>query len=182
MIRALAFLTLPVVLAGCDRTDSAPAVTAAPVDTTAGALSSEPQGTVVIVSVAGVEPGGEPVDAVLQTQADWGTENATYRAQVPAEADAVALRFDGVAPGRYGVVAVQPVVPPIQIAPRRPVAGEETPPPRRALPPRPAPLAPKSPGGWGVAGADGRTQPEWTAVTVPVGSDGATVLVTLTGR
>lgn len=194
MIRLPAPLTLCALLlstAGCDRVErDAPA--AARVDSneiTAGEPVAEPQGAVVIVSVTGVEPGGESVEAALQTEAQWGEEATTYRARVPADADAVALRFEGVAPGRYGVIAVQPVLP--AVTPRSPAAaaGDEeptTPTGAKATTSlgtrAPASLAVRTAGGWAATGATGRKLPGWHEAARAIGSDGDTVPLTLTRR
>lgn len=178
---------------GCDRMERDPPLSAGPEVAANGTVSStpvsEPQGAVVIVSVTGVESGGEPIDAALQTELQWGEEEATYRARVPADADAVALRFEGVTPGRYGVVAVQPTLPATK--PRSPSAtlGNEEPAstsdPKadaRTKPRAPASLAVRTAGGWAATGATGRKLPDWDKAARSIGSDGDTVPVTLTRR
>lgn len=172
-------LATALMLPACDRVMPVVANSAAPVVEEEAVSAPTPMGGVVIVSVIGVEPGGEPVDAALQAEGDWGSERATYRARVPAEADAVALRFTGVAPGRYGVVAVQPVLPPVDRAARGRQAaspGEQTPVAAGAVP-RPS-LKP-GPGGWAASGADGRSSPAWEEAAILVAGDGATVPLTL---
>lgn len=131
---------------------------------------------VVIASVSGVQVGGEPVDVALQTEAQWGTDEATYRARVPADAASVALRFDGVVPARYGVVAVQPNTPT-----RSPARDGEEPEIPAAAPPLPS-LEPGGRGGGAASGGDARERPEWTAAAVTVGVEGATVPLTLKRR
>lgn len=131
---------------------------------------------VVIASVSGVQVGGEPVDVALQTEAQWGTDDATYRARVPADAASVALRFDGVVPARYGVVAVQPNTPT-----RSPARDGEEPETPAAAPPLPS-LEPGGRGGWAASGGEDRGWPEWTAAAVTVGVEGATVPLTLERR
>ena len=163
---ALTLLTL-----ACRPSASAPTETAAPSPAPVAATPVEPAGAVVVVSVDGVEPGGEPVDAALQTQAQWGTDQVTLRARVPADASTVALRFDGVALGSYGVVAVQPVTPPAG-----PPVADQAPARPASAPPG---LSPKSRSGWAASGATGRRLPEWAVAGAAVGPDGRTVPLTL---
>ena len=187
MTRPLASALVPLLLAGCD-----PATPAGPAPDPVAPVTTEAPATaraVVIVGVTGVEPGGEPVEAALQTRAEWGTDGAALRARVPAGATAVALRFDGVTPGRYAVVAVQPAVP-VGMGPqgaRTGPAGAAAAPAQAQAPaqttvPGPTPLSPRSAGGWTATGASGRDRPEWDAAATAVGAEGATVPLTLGRR
>ena len=173
-------LATALMLPACDRVMPVAANSATPELEEEAVSAPTPTGEVVIVSVAGVEPGGEPVDAALQAEADWGTERATYRARVPAEADAVALRVTGVTPGRYGVVAVQPVLPPVDRAGRGSEgagpAGAET---AAASGPSPPPSLKPGRGGWAASGADGPRAPDWKDAAIVVADEGATVPLTL---
>ena len=197
MTRPLASALVPLLLAGCD-----PATPARPAPDPVAPVTTEAPATaraVVIVGVTGVEPGGEPVEAALQTRAEWGTDGAALRARVPAGATAVALRFDGVTPGRYAAVAVQPAVP-VGVGPRGartgPAGAAAAPvqaqaPAEAAAPaqapatttvPGPTPLSPRSAGGWTATGASGRDRPDWDAAATAVGAEGATVPLTLGRR
>ena len=143
--------------------------------------SAPPSTAVVIASVSGVEPGGEPVEAALQTQAQWGTDEAAYRARVEAEAASVALRFDGVAPGRYALVAVQPA-----IAPRVGVPdgsdGADRESAANNAPPSTVSLVPVRGGGWTASGAEARRPPAWEGAGIAVTPDGAIIPLTLARR
>ena len=112
LLRSLTPLAATLLTLGCrpdaPQAASNTAAKAVPVPLTE---SAAPVGAVVVVSVAGVEPGGEPVDAALQTEAQWGTEQASYRARVVADASTLALRFEPVVTGVYAIVAVQPNAP-----------------------------------------------------------------------
>lgn len=143
---------------------------APPISQAATAEPGEPAGANVVVSVDGVEPGGEAVDAALQTEAQWGTDQVSYRARVPADASSVALRFEGVVPGLYGVVAVQPSAPEAASADEMPSVPTVEPLPG---------LSTKSRGGWAASGATARRQPEWAAAGGSIGPDGRTVPLTL---
>ena len=188
MTRPLASALVPLLLAGCD-----PATPAGPAPDPVATEAPATARAVVIVSVTGVEPGGEPVEAALQTQAEWGTDGAALRARVPAGATAVALRFDGVTPGRYAVTAVQPAVP-VGVGPRGARTGPagavaapaqaaaQAQAPVQAVVSGPTPLSPRSAGGWTATGASGRDRPDWDAAATAVGAEGATVPLTLGRR
>ena len=192
MIRPCAPALALLLATGCDQEEAVPAnvavAEAAPADP---APVAEPRGAVVIVGVAGVEPGGEPVEVALQTEGQWGTDEATYRARVPADADAVALRLEGVVPGRYGVVAVQPNLPATSARSTGPARktgapsaadGPATvaPLPTGSVPP--APLSAKTAGGWAASGAESRSPPEWADAEATIGAEGTTVPLTLLRR
>lgn len=159
---ALALLAL----AGCRESAETPQTKAAtpPVKTVA---ATEPLGAIVVASVDGVQVGGEPVDAALQSEVQWGTDEAAYRARVPADGSGVALRLDGVVPGRYGMVAVQPNTPPT-VRDGEKAEGQSLP-----------VLTPRGRGGWAASGGEGRRLPDWDAAAVTVGADGATVPLVL---
>ena len=180
MIRPAVLLALPLLLLpGCDRTDSGTAATAEPVAsaTPAAADSQSDESAVVIAAVDSVEPGGEPVDVALQTQPEWGTEEAAYRARVPADAARVALRFDGVRPGRYAAIVVQPNAPEI----RRPGSAEAADPASPAIPRLPS-LQAASKGGRGVSNSDMRAPVEFATAAFDVQPDGTTVPLTVRRR
>ena len=163
---AAAILLLP----GCrDRDDGSTSHSPSVAAVSDASAPMEAATAVVIASVAGVQPGGEPVEVALQTEAQWGTSDAVYHARVPAEAAAVALRFDGVTPGEYAVVAIQPDLAPLRV-------GQEDQP---AHSPEPL-LTPAVKGGWAAAGATGRRRPEWSAARVAVPAQGRTVALSLT--
>ncbi len=170
-LRSAAPLALTLLTLACR--PSAPEVTnapAAPPPAPAEAVPVAPAGAVVIVSVDGVEAGGEAVDAALQTEAQWDTDQVSYRARVPADASSVALRFEGVVPGLYGVVAVQPSAPE--------AASADEMPSMPTVEPLPG-LSTKSRGGWAASGATARRQPEWAAAGGSIGPDGRTVPLNL---
>lgn len=188
--RSIAPLALTLLVLGCRPSASDPAADPAPsapaTPSADGTVSApaEPAAAVVVVSVNAVEPGGEAVDAVLQTQAQWGTDQVSYRARVPADASTVALRFAGVTPGAYGVVAVQPNVPARPTGPQRagpPAPSPDDPPPKGMAPAEPLPaLSTATRGGWAASGATGeRRRPDWAAAGVAIGPDGRTVALTL---
>ncbi len=135
---------------------------------------------VVIASVSGVEPGGEPVEAALQTEAQWGTEDAIYRARAEADAASVALRFDGVVPGRYALVAVQPALA-ATVDGRTRIAGGDRGPATEGSPATVS-LKPAGAGGWAASGAERRRRPDWESARVAVPPDGATIPLTLGRR
>lgn len=169
-LRSAAPLALTLLTLACR--PSAPEATdapAAPPPARAEATPVEPAGAVVIVSVDGVAAGGEAVDAALQTEAQWGTDQVSARARVPADASSVALRFDRVAPGLYGVVAVQP----------KPVAAPSDATTTAALAETRPSLSVKSRGGWAASGATERRLPEWAAAGGAIGPAGRTVALTL---
>ena len=171
MIRPAVLLAPPLLLlAACDRVGSG---TAAPVASAEPAAAADAQGVVVIAAVEDVEPGGEPVDVALQTEDQWNTQNAAYRARVPADAARVALRFEGVRPGRYVAIAVQPNTPELR---RRDEEAVDA-----AIPtvPRLPSLRADSPGGRGVSNSDARRTPDFGGSVFEVKPDGATVPLTL---